>query len=240
MTDTQRIADVTGLTGGYGATTVFRELSFGVKPGEVLAILGQNGSGKSTLLKTLAGLLRPQAGHLRLGGMNGAPELLPHALVKAGISYSPQAGLVVPELTVAEHLQLATRHLDKDTALQAREEALATFPALKELLRQRAGTLSGGQRQQLSLAILVAHRSSLWLLDEPTAGLAPALVKVTTDFLHQQVKQRNTAVILVEHNLDVALTLADRILVLREGRVARVIEDVQAVKDKLDHEQIYY
>ena len=240
MSNDQHIVDVTGLTGGYGRTTVFHEISFAVKPGEVLAILGQNGSGKSTLLKTLAGLLLPQAGHARLADLNGSPKLLAHALVRAGISYCPQGGLVIPELTVAEHVQLATQHLAKDAATQARDEAMAAFPALKDLLHQRAGTLSGGQRQQVSLAILVAHRSQVWLLDEPTAGLAPELVKVTTDFLQQRVRQHGTAVILVEHNLDVTFALADRILVLREGRVVRTFDDVQAMEHEPDHEQIYY
>jgi ABC-type branched-subunit amino acid transport system ATPase component len=236
----QHIVDVTGLTGGYGRTTVFHELSFQVKPGEALAILGQNGSGKSTLLKTLAGLLVPQAGNVRLADLNGSPKLLAHALVRAGISYCPQGGLVIPELTVAEHLQLATQHHAKAEASEARDEALATFPKLKGLLQQRAGTLSGGQRQQVSLAILVAHLSQLWLLDEPTAGLAPELVKTTTGFLQERVKKNGTALILVEHNLDVAIALADRILVLREGRVVRTIENVQAMEHELDHEQIYY
>jgi ABC-type branched-subunit amino acid transport system ATPase component len=236
----QHIVDVTGLTGGYGRSTVFHEISFQVKPGEVLAILGQNGSGKSTLLKTLAGLLIPQAGHARLADLNGSPKLLAHALVRAGISYCPQGGLVIPELTVAEHLQLAAQHHAKDAAVQARDEALAAFPALKDLLHQRAGTLSGGQRQQVSLAILVAHRSQLWLLDEPTAGLAPELVKTTTEFLQQRVKNHGTALILVEHNLDVAFALAHRILVLREGRVVRTFADVQHMEHQPDHEQIYY
>lgn len=240
MSSVQHIVDVTGLTGGYGRTTVFHEVSFQVKPGEALAILGQNGSGKSTLLKTLAGLLSPQAGHARLADLNGSPKLLAHALVRAGVSYCPQGGLVIPELTVAEHLQLATQHLAKDAATQAHDEALAAFPALKGLLPQRAGSLSGGQRQQLSLAVLVVHKSKLWLLDEPTAGLSPELVKTTTEFLQERVKKHGTALILVEHNLDVALALADRILVLREGQVARTIENVQAVKHELDHEQIYY
>ncbi len=240
MNKPAHIAEATGLTGGYGNSTVFREVSFGVRPGEVLAILGQNGSGKSTLLKTLAGLLLPQAGHARLGQLNGSPALLPHALVRSGISYCPQGGLVIPELSVAEHLQLATQHLATDDAAKAREEALATFPALKDLLPQRAGTLSGGQRQQLSLSILIAHRSKLWLLDEPTAGLAPELVKTTTEFLQERVKKHGTAVMLVEHNLDVAFALADRILVLREGRVVRTFDDVQHMEHQPDHEQIYY
>lgn len=240
MNSQQHIVDVTGLTGGYGRTTVFHEVNFQVKPGEVLAILGQNGSGKSTLLKALAGLLAPQEGHTRLAELNGSPKLVPHALVRAGISFCPQDGLVIPELTVAEHLQIATRHHKPDATKDARREALAAFPELNALLHQRAGTLSGGQRQQVSLAILVAHRSQLWMLDEPTAGLAPELVKATTEFLRAHVQKHGTALILVEHNLDVALALAERILVLREGRVVRTIDDVQAMKHELNHEQIYY
>ena len=220
--------------------TVFNEVSFHVKAGEVLAVLGQNGSGKSTLLKTLAGLLVSQDGHVRMADLNGSPKLIPHVLVSAGISYCPQYGLVMGDLTVTEHLKLATRHLAKVKSVEAREEALATFPALKDLLPQRAGTLSGGQRQQLSLSILVAHRSKLWLLDEPTAGLAPELVKATTAFLHERVKEQGTALILVEHDLDVALALADQILVLREGHVSQTIDNVQAFKHQLDHEKIYY
>lgn len=233
------IAEVHTLSGGYGKNTIFRDVSFVLKPGEVLAILGQNGSGKSTLLKTLAGLLPPQGGQVRLNTLNNASTLQPHRLVEAGISYCPQAGLVLPELSIQEHLLLATRHLGESDARIAREEGLSTFPALNDLLHQRAGTLSGGQSQQLTLAILTAQRTNLWLLDEPTAGLAPDLVKATTEFLHQRVQQHHTTMILVEHDLDVALALADRILVLREGTVARMIDNVQALEQQLDHEQIY-
>lgn len=228
------------LQGGYGSKAIFREISFQVKHGEVLAILGQNGSGKSTLLKTLAGLLTAQGGNFHLGGGDGTLKVRPHALVRSGISYCPQQGLVMGDLSVAEHLQLATIHLPKSTSAEAQEEALKAFPAIKHILGQRAGTLSGGQRQQLSLAMLVANRTKLWLLDEPTSGLAPSLVKQTTDFLRERVHAHGTALILVEHNLSVALALADSILVLREGQVVRTITNVQASNHQLDHEQIYY
>lgn len=240
MSDRSHIIEAIDLAGGYGRTQVFNGVTFHVKQGEVLAVLGQNGSGKSTLLKTITGFLPPIAGQVRLSMLGKQHTVAPHHLVPSGITYCPQGGLVIPELTVGEHLQLGVMHLPKAEMAKALEQAWGLFPALKDLRDQRAGTLSGGQRQQLTLSLLLANRSKVLLLDEPTAGLAPDMVRVTRDFLHDRAKNHGVTIILVEHNLDFTLSIADRIFVLREGRMARTIESVQAVKAELNHELIYY
>lgn len=234
-----QIIEAIDLSGGYGKTQVFNGVTFRVQHGEVLAVLGQNGSGKSTLLKTITGFLPPIAGQVRFSALDDLRIIAPHQLVQAGITYCPQGGLVIPELTVGEHLQLGVMHLPKAQMTAALEHAWDLFPVLKDLRDQRAGTLSGGQRQQLTLTLLLAHRSKIWLLDEPTAGLAPDMVQVTRDFLHDRSKNHDVTIILVEHDLDFTLALADRIFVLREGQMARTIESVQAIKEQLNHELIY-
>lgn len=240
MSRNGHIVEAIDLAGGYGKTQVFNGVTFRVQHGEVLAVLGQNGSGKSTLLKTITGFLPPIAGQVRFSALDDQRSIAPHQLVQAGITYCPQGGLVIPELTVGEHLQLGVMHLPKAEMVAALEHAWDLFTVLRDLRDQRAGTLSGGQRQQLTLTLLHAHRSKIWLLDEPTAGLAPDMVHVTRDFLHDRSKNHGVTIILVEHNLDFTLALADRIFVLREGQVARTIESVQAVKAELNHELIYH
>jgi len=216
---------VQGLSSGYDKhRPVVQQVSFTLAQCEVLAVLGPNGSGKSTLLRTLAGLLKPSAGSIHWHGAIAHPPGGPHELLRCGISFVPQGGLVLPDLSVREHFSLAVRHRPKADRQAAIEEALSAFPLLEAMGAKRGGMLSGGQRQQLSSALLLAQGTTLWLLDEPTAGLSPALVQDTLAFLQKQQTTRGITMMVVEHDLEVAFCLADRLLVMREGEVIKTLD----------------
>lgn len=210
------ILEVKNLAAGYPGNLVLQDVNLTLMEGEVLGIIGQNGSGKSTLLKTICGLLPKKGGQVIFEGqeLNG---IAPHELPGKGISYFAQGGLVMPALTVQEHLQLAGSH--KTGALQEThlEEIYALFPVLKRMRDKRAGNLSGGERQMLSFAILLMQDTRIWLLDEPTAGLAPAVVTFTIDFLKDINSERGIAFLLVEHNMEVAFRLSSQVVIAKEG-----------------------
>lgn len=227
------ILKVENLTVGYGDHAVLTDVSFDLGKGEILVILGQNGSGKSTLLKTLIGLLPKKAGNIWLKS-NNESQIQSHQLVKKGISYFTQGGLVIPSLTVREHLELASMKAGRKLGKTAFEVTFDEFPKLEEMQNQRAGNLSGGERQMLSFGILLMQGTDTWLLDEPTAGLAPALVQFTADFLYRK-NSEGVTILLVEHNMEVAFNLATNIAVTKEGRLTgKFAEDTFKQKDFLN------
>lgn len=240
MSSVAHILHVAGLDAGYvPGRPVVRNAAFHVAAGEAVAILGPNGSGKSTLLRALAGLLPVAAGSIQwnLPG-SGAPPAA-HALLPKGISFVPQGGLVLPELTVAEHFTLALRHRPKAEQAATRLEALQAFPALVALMQRRGGMLSGGERQQLSAALLMAQGTRVWLMDEPTAGLSPALVQDTLHFLQRMHSQHGITLLVVEHDLDVAFQLAGRVLVMREGEIIKTLDNTASAQARPSLEHIY-
>lgn len=204
---------------GYREHTVLTDVSFNLEKGEVLIIIGQNGSGKSTLLKTLSGLLLKKAGNTWLKNQSGN-NIQPHQLVRKGISYFAQGGLIMPALTVQEHLELAAMQAGIKPEKTAFDKTFAVFPKLKEMQKQRAGNLSGGERQMLSFGILMMQGTDTWLLDEPTAGLSPDMVQFTADFL-QRKNREGVTMLLVEHNMDVAFRLATHIVVAKAGMLTQ-------------------
>lgn len=225
------------LVTGYGSNTVLKNITFELSKGEVLGIIGENGSGKSTLLKTLAGLLPVKGGRLTFGG-NDVGAIPTCALAASGISFFPQKGLIMPALTVAEHLALAARRSGKGQA--SPELGYSHFPRLLELKHQRAGSLSGGERQILSFGILTVQNTQTWLLDEPTAGLSPEMVSFTVDFLRKKNQEDGVSMLIVEHNMEVAFALADHIAVIREGTLTRKFcrkefQDVQFLNEHVYH-----
>lgn len=217
------------LTVGYGDQIVLTDVSFSLGKGEVLVILGQNGSGKSTLLKTLSGLLPKKAGNIWLKS-NNQSQIQSHQLVKKGISYFTQGGLVIPALTVEEHLELAAMLADRKLRKTDFDNTFAEFPKLKEMKKQRAGNLSGGERQMLSFAILLMQGTTTWLLDEPTSGLSPAMVQFTANFL-QRKNREGITLLLVEHNMAVAFQLATHITIAKEGTLTQKFSE-QEFKEK--------
>lgn len=212
------LLEVRGLAAGYGGREVVADIGFDVGRAEIVALLGPNGAGKSTLLSAIAGLLRPLRGSVRLDGRE-VTGLEPAALAAVGAALVPQRRNVFRTLSVAENLAIGAWP-DRGQATRRRDEVLALFPPLRAALRRPAGLLSGGQRQMLALGMALMAGPRLLLLDEPTAGLSPALVEEAL-LAVAALKPAGVAVLLVEQNAREALRHADRALVLAAGRMVR-------------------
>jgi len=206
-----------GVHSGYGAVAVLRDVAIDVEPGEIVAILGANGAGKSTLLKTVVGLLRPSAGTIALGDER-LGGLAPEAITRRGVVLVPEGRQLFDTMTVRENLLLGGYTQPRS----AREESLARvyelFPVLRERLGQRASSLSGGQRQMVALGRALMARPTLLLLDEPSLGLAPLVIKETFETL-ATLRDAGVTILVVEQNAAMTLALADRAYVLQRGRV---------------------
>lgn len=199
----------------YDKVHILKDVSLRVAPGEILGLLGRNGAGKTTTLKAIMGLVKSRSGSIQLEGQE-LTRLDPHQIPRLGIAYVPQGRRLFPFLTVEENLQMGL--LARDKGPQALEWALNLFPALKELLRQRAGTLSGGQQQMLAMARALCLEPKLLLLDEPSEGLMPSLVEKLLNSI-VELKVHGVAVLLVEQKIEAALKVADRITFLENGQV---------------------
>jgi ABC-type branched-subunit amino acid transport system ATPase component len=197
---------------------VLRGVSLAVAPGELVTIIGPNGAGKSTLLKVVYGLLHPSAGAIRYRG-DDVIGARPDDLTRLGLNYVPQLGNVFPSLSIAENLQIGASTLPRSERGVAVAELYELFPLLAERRRQRAATLSGGQRKLLAVARALATRPQLLLLDEPSAGLSPQAVELVLAKL-RDVNARGIAIAMVEQNARRALALAHRGYVLDMGRNA--------------------
>jgi ABC-type branched-subunit amino acid transport system ATPase component len=205
---------VESLTTGYGGVEIVRGVSLRVDAGEVVTILGPNGAGKSTLIKAIFGLLPVRAGRVRLGGVDltGRPA---EALVRLGVGYVPQVANVFPSLTVRENLLLGRFAHPRDGEARL-AWTLDRFPLLKERFATRAGRLSGGQRQLLALGRALMAEPTLLLLDEPSAGLSPAMVDLVFDHL-LALNADGVSLLLVEQNARQALSISERGYVLAAG-----------------------
>ncbi len=209
---------ITGLAAGYGGRAIIADVSFRVAPGELVALLGPNGAGKSTLMAAIAGTMKPLAGQVHLDGRE-VTGMAPARLASLGMALVPQRRNVFRTLSVAENLAIGAWLAPRE-ARARRDEVLALFPALRLALPRAAGLLSGGQRQMLALGMALMAGPRLLLLDEPTAGLSPALVEETLIAI-ARLRAAGIGTLLVEQNAREALRHADRALVLAGGRVAR-------------------
>ena len=205
---------IEGLNCFYGNVQVLRDFALELKAGEVLCLLGRNGAGKTTLLKAIMGLVRPRSGRVVLDGTE-LSALPAHAVPRHGIGYCPQGRRLFSELTVEENLQIGLMTRDRGAATL--ERVLALFPVLRERLRQRAGTLSGGEQQMLATARALCLEPKALLLDEPTEGLMPSAIATILNTV-RQLKAEGVATILVEQRVEAALSVADRILFIENGR----------------------
>jgi branched-chain amino acid transport system ATP-binding protein len=202
----------------YGeAIHALRDVSFGVEEGTIAAIIGANGAGKSTLMWTLVGLLRPASGTITFNGQPVRP--IPHQAVASGIALVPERRRLFPNLSVRENLTLGGyRRSDRAGIAKDEEYVFSLFPVLKERLAQYAGTLSGGQQQMLAIARALMSRPKLLLLDEPSLGLAPVLVRQVFDTI-QEISRQGTTILLVEQNALKALEVSTCAYVLEVGRI---------------------
>jgi ABC-type branched-subunit amino acid transport system ATPase component len=210
------LLEVRDLVAGYGDSDILRGLSLRVDPGELVAVIGPNGAGKSTLLKALAGLVRPRAGRIALHGadITGAGT---HRIVASGLCYVPQEANVFASLSVWENLTIGA--WTAPASLRERAGVVVElFPILAERRRARAGTLSGGERQMLAMAMALMVKPRLLLLDEPSAGLAPALQRLVFDRV-REINASGIGILLVEQNARESLALCHRAYVLAMGRV---------------------
>jgi len=216
------VLSVEGLDVYYGAVHALKGVSVKAETGEIVTLIGANGAGKSTLLRTISGLVPPKAGKILFEGRD-ITRMPAHEIVGLGISQSPEGRMVFANLTVADNLDLgAYRRKDRPGIAADRERVFQLFPRLLERKKQSAGTLSGGEQQMLAIGRALMSRPRLLLLDEPSLGLAPLLVREIFRTI-REINQRGVTVLLVEQNAHMALTVARRGYVLETGRV--VLED---------------
>jgi ABC-type branched-subunit amino acid transport system ATPase component len=212
----ERLLDAVGIVAGYGASPVLKGVSLDVRDGEMVAVLGANGAGKSTLMRALSGLHRPIQGGVRFAG--DALETLPaHRVVQRGVVLVPEGRQVFPELSVLDNIRLGA-FLRRDAADADVDAMLERFPRLRERLHQRAGLLSGGEQQMLALARGLMAKPKLLLLDEPSLGLAPAIISELFSALDRLRNERVT-ILLVDQMAALALALADRAFVMEGGAI---------------------
>jgi branched-chain amino acid transport system ATP-binding protein len=212
---TERALELRGITAGYGRTTVVRDVSLTVRAGTVVALLGPNGAGKTTLLRAAAGLLRPTAGAVLVGGTD-VTRSAPHERAWAGLCLIPEGRGIFPSLTVRENLTLSVPPWRNGASV---DPALDAFPVLEERLGQTAGTLSGGEQRMLALARCYLAEPAVVLLDELSTGLAPRLVDQIFESL-ARLAGEGVSLLLVEQYVGRALDLADTVHLLSRGSVA--------------------
>jgi branched-chain amino acid transport system ATP-binding protein len=203
----------------YGNVHALKGIELHVERGEIVTLVGANGAGKSTTLRTISGLLRPQQGEIHFEGAR-LDHLPAHRIVDIGVSHAPEGRKVFTTLTVQENLNMgAYSRSDKDGIEESRRRVFRLFPRLEERQRQVAGTLSGGEQQMLAIGRALMSRPKLLMLDEPSLGLAPMLVRAIFDTI-REINQQGITILLVEQNARAALRLADRAYVLETGQIA--------------------
>lgn len=216
--DIQFLLRAEGLVAGYGDGTVLHEVSIDVGHGEVVAVLGANGAGKTTLLRCLSGSLSVTSGRVEFDGRD-VTSRRPDQRLAQGLAHIPEGREIFGELTVEENLQIGAFTRRDRGAVQADvEDQLERFPVLGERRQQSAGTLSGGEQQQLAIARALVARPSVLLLDEPSLGLAPVLVQQVFDLV-KELKKDGLTMVVVEQNTAQALRVADRVYVQQTGEI---------------------
>ncbi|WP_350019452.1 urea ABC transporter ATP-binding subunit UrtE [Priestia flexa] len=210
---------VANLQAGYDETTILRDVSVKVEKGKIVAILGRNGVGKTTLMKTLMGLLKPSAGDV-VWKNQSIKSLRPEQRAKKGIGYVPQGRDIFSTLTVEENLLLGLEALQEKPKKEIiPSHVFELFPVLYEMLQRKGGDLSGGQQQQLAIARALVGSPELLLLDEPMEGIQPSIVQLIERVIIKIATEQGVGIVLVEHNVDLALACSDFFYILDYGRI---------------------
>ncbi len=220
--DNQAVLVLDRVQSFYGNIQALRGISLTVYPGEIVTLIGANGAGKTTTLKTISGIIKPRVGTIFLNGQridNRSPE----EVVKLGVSQSPEGRKIFPRMTVQENLEMgAFLRNDKAEILSDMDHIFVLFPRLKERIKQRAGTMSGGEQQMLAIGRALMARPKVLLLDEPSMGLSPVLVEQIFEII-LDINRQGTTILLVEQNALAALSIASRGYVMQTGSI--VLED---------------
>ena len=202
----------------YGMIEAIKGISFEVNDGEIVTLIGSNGAGKTTTMQTISGLLKPSQGSVLLDGVD-LTKITPHKIVPMGLAQVPEGRRVFAQQTVEENLELGAYHRkDKDEVKKDMENVYELFPRLLERKSQLAGTLSGGEQQMLAMARALMAKPKIMLMDEPSMGLSPLLVKEIFRII-ENINRQGTTVLLVEQNAKMALAIADRAYVLETGKI---------------------
>ena len=209
---------VNGLNQYYGGSHILRDLSFEVPSGKVTTLLGRNGVGKSTLLRTLMGLVPAKTGQVSFEGQD-LTSAKPYERVRAGIGYVPQGREIFPRLTVAENLEMGLATRPRGEAVPPR--IFEMFPVLRQMMKRRGGDLSGGQQQQLAIGRALAMGPRLLILDEPTEGIQPSIIKDIERAIRSLASGGDMAILLVEQYYDFARSLADHYIVMDRGEIVK-------------------
>jgi len=238
MSDAQPILKVSNIESYYGPIMAIRGVSLSLMEGKVVTVLGANGAGKTTILKTISGVLDPLKGSVEFQGKS-IQRMDPDKIVRLGISHVPEGREVFPFLTVRENLAMgAFLRKNRDEVAQDLERIYGYFPRLKERLDQPAGQLSGGEQQMLAISRALMNRPKVLLLDEPSLGLSPLLVKEIFGIIRRVNAEQGVSILLVEQNAKMALETADYGYVLEVGRV--VMDDTcQRLMQSKDIQEFY-
>jgi branched-chain amino acid transport system ATP-binding protein len=208
-----------GVRAAYGKVEALRGVTLEVRAGELVTLIGANGAGKTTTLKTISGILRPTAGHILFEG-EAIHGLSPRGVLRRGIAHCPEGRRIFPYMSVLENLEMgAYAREDAGGVREDLDGVLSRFPVLSQRLHQVAGTLSGGEQQMLAIGRALMARPRVLLLDEPSLGLAPAIIETTFEII-REIRRRGVTVLMVEQNASLALRMADRGYVLESGQVA--------------------
>jgi urea transport system ATP-binding protein len=208
--------EVQGLNQFYGGSHILRDLGFQARVGEVTVVLGRNGVGKTTLLKSLMGVVPVKTGTITLNGRD-ITRAAPYERVRAGVAYVPQGREIFGRLTVEDNLRMGLATRPGGTAIPP--ELFELFPVLQQMLHRRGGDLSGGQQQQLAIARALAAGPKLLMLDEPTEGIQPSIIKDIGRVIRMLADRKTMAIVLVEQYYDFAAELADQYLVMERGQI---------------------
>ena len=214
----------------YGQSEVIHGVDFTARQNETLAIMGRNGMGKTTVFKTLIGILKNTAGSIKLDGQElaGLPS---HARVAAGLAYVPQGRLIFPHLTVLENIEAGLETAPNSKKVP--DEIFSLFPVLLEMRHRKGGNLSGGQQQKLAIARALVSEPKVLLLDEPTEGIQPSIIKEIAQTLNEIQKMRDITIVVSEQILSFTMEIANRLMVIESGRMVHDVERKDCDADKI-------